>query len=419
LTIVFIIYCLNKHTLVNIYAFKLAFIESTPIHLSNSFYGEAIHLMELNETYHIILLSVFALAGLIHLSYYIFVFSRFAFHRQHADNKEPTKQPVSVIICAKNEAINLRKYLHSVLEQEYPNYEVVVVNDCSWDETGSTLEEIQKQYSHLKIVTIPEQDKYRHGKKFAVALGIKAAKNEILLFTDADCMPVSKNWIELIQSNFTKEKEIVLGYGAYKRERGFLNLMIRFDTLMIAMQYFSFALGRNAYMGVGRNMAYRKTLFFQKKGFASHNHLFSGDDDLFVNENATPSNIAIEASSEAFTVSEPKKTFAEWLTQKRRHGTTSRYYKASHKFQLSLIYLSNLIFFLLLITLLILRYRWQLVLGIYLVKLAVQWIISYMASKKLKEKGIIWVYPVLEMIFIVLQPVFFISSLFTKQQSWK
>ena len=373
--------------------------------------------MATNEILNIILLSVFILSSIVHLYFFVFVFLKFAVYKE--SEKENTKKAVSVIICAKNELNNLRKHLKSVLDQTYPDYEVIVVNDGSWDETKEYLEQVEKNNSRLRIVTIPDQDKYRHGKKFAITLGIKAARHELLLFTDADCMPVSKNWIELMQRNFSKQTEIVLGFGAYKRERGWLNKLIRFDTFMVVMQYFSFALKGNAYMGVGRNLAYRKSLFFQKKGFAKHNHIFSGDDDLFVNECATPVNIAVEANPDSFTLSEPKKTFIEWFRQKRRHSVTSKYYKFSHRFQLSLFYLSNIIFLALLITLLILRYRWELVMGIYLFKFVTEWSIGFMAAKKLKEQDIMWYYPVLEIIYTFLLPLFFISSIFTKELSWK
>jgi biofilm PGA synthesis N-glycosyltransferase PgaC len=354
----------------------------------------------------------------VHLCYYLFIFSRLAFYK--SKEKENKKDPVSVIICAKNEVKNLRKFLPVVLDQHYPNYEVIVVNDCSWDETEEYLKEIKPQYPHLIVSTIREQDKYRHGKKFALTLGIKAAKSEILLMTDADCMPAGKNWISLMISAYKPDTEIVLGYGGYIREKGLLNSLIRFDTFQVAVQYLSFALSRNAYMGVGRNLCYRKSIFFKSKGFANHYHLFSGDDDLFVKENANARNTRIEINKEAFTYSEAKHTFGEWFKQKARHGTTANYYKSNHKILLSLFTLSNIATYILLITLLVTRYKWQFVLGIYLAKLLVQWSMSFMTANKLGEKSLMWFYPLYEMTYSVfLQPIFYISSLFTKQRAWK
>ena len=355
--------------------------------------------------------------AVIHLLFFLLTFTKLSFYK--AKDKQGLRQPVSVIICAKNEVNNLRKHLPLWMEQAYHDFEVIVVNDCSWDETEDFLKEQKLIYPQMKVVTIPEQDKYRHGKKFAVALGIKATKNEVLLFTDADCKPAGKNWIALMQDSYTQNTEIVLGYGPTEKEKGFLNRLIRFDVFQTAMQYFSFALSGNAYMGVGRNLSYKKAMFFRTKGFARHNHLLSGDDDLFVNENTNQVNTAVQINPESFTFTEGKKSFGEWMKQKSRHGTTAKYYKGKHKFQLGMLGMTNLIFFLLLITLLIVRFEWKAVLLLYGIKLMMQWGISFGAAKKLEEKDLMWIYPVHEIIYTFLQPLFYLSSLFTKNQTWK
>jgi biofilm PGA synthesis N-glycosyltransferase PgaC len=363
------------------------------------------------------LFYVLIASAAVHLLYYLFLFTRLAFYK--AGENENARKPASIIICAKNEVKNLRKFLPIVLEQVYPDYEVIVVNDCSWDETENYLKEIQPQYSHLVVSTIREQDKYRHGKKFALTLGIKAARNEILVLTDADCMPAGKNWLSSIASAYRSGTEIVLGYGAYIKDKGLLNALIRFDTFQVGLQYLSFALAGIPYMGVGRNLSYRKSTFFNTKGFANHYHLFSGDDDLFVNENATSENTRIEISKDAFTYSEAKQTFGEWFRQKARHGTTAAYYKSKHKILLAVLPLSNILFFGLLITLLVIRFDCRLAGVVYLSKLLLEWSINLMAANKLAEKPLMWFYPFYELAFIILQPVFYLSSLFTKQRPWK
>lgn len=371
----------------------------------------------LKENYKEILLVLLVLSAVVQLAYYWLVFRRVAFFKVRHDGG-PT-HPVSVIICAKNEANRLRKYLPSVLEQAYPNYEVIIVNDCSWDETGEYLDEIAKQYPHLKIVTIKEQEKYRHSKKFALTLGIKAAKNDVLIMTDADCIPAGKNWVALIQKHFNRNTKIVLGYGAYNKETGFLNKLIRFDAFQTAMQYFSYALGGNAYMGVGRNLAYDKSLFFANKGFARHNHILSGDDDLFVNENATSTNTSVELDPESFTYSEPKRSFADWMKQKKRHLLSSAMYKSGHKIMLFGYGFSSFMFYGLIIALIALRYDWKLLLTLYASVLVLKFPVVFMTSSKLKEKDLSWLFPVLEPVHTVLQPVFYTANIFSKPKSWK
>jgi glycosyltransferase involved in cell wall biosynthesis len=280
---------------------------------------------------------------LVQLIYHIGIFSRFVFYK--AKSPVIDNQPVSVIICARNEGDNLETYLPLVLTQDYPDYEVIVVNDCSTDHTEEVLDKLKAEYPGLRSTTIREDKKFTHGKKIAVTIGIKAAKNDRLLFIDGDCKPESNQWLRLMTGHFSDKVSIVLGYGGYFSQPGFLNKYIRYDTMMIALQYLSFALCRIPYMGVGRNLGYKKSLFFAGNGFSRHFHLASGDDDLFVNENATKTNTAIEFSHESHTRTAPKESFGKWYFQKKRHLTTSKLYKPLHKFLLALEPASRLLFY--------------------------------------------------------------------------
>ena len=202
--------------------------------------------------------------------YNLYFFRKLIIYKKRKSNYIPN---VSIIICAKNEYDNLKKNLKTILNQDYINYEVIVVNDQSNDNTKDLLNEYEKTYFRLKVVNIDDNVNHIIGKKFALTLGIKSAKYDHLLLTDADCFVDSNKWISSITRNFVSS-DIVLGYGAYKKEKGLLNKLIRFDTYTIAIQYFSYALRSLTYMGVGRNLAYKKSVFFNNKGFASHMQVY-------------------------------------------------------------------------------------------------------------------------------------------------
>lgn len=361
-----------------------------------------------------ILLSGMALSLLILLYYYFGVFGKLAFYKPQPSPKTAL-EPVSVIIAARNEFENLQKYLIPILEQDYPQFEVVVVNDCSYDSSQAFLEELQKSYPHLKISQLIEQDKYPTGKKFALTIGIKAAKYEQLLFTDADCEPSSNQWLRLMQSRFTQGKEIVLGYSPYRKRKGFLNLFIRFETLVTAQFYFSMALMNNAFMGVGRNLAYRKEVFFRHKGFASHQHILSGDDDLFINEAATRSNVAIEIDPASFVYTEPKSSFGSYSNQKVRHMYAGKFYRKNHQRFLGVYYSGMMLFYALLAATLIVNIlTWPLVVAIFGLKLICQTIIFYQSGKKLKCQNIAFGVLFLDVIYVFFLLVFGTRGFFTR-----
>jgi biofilm PGA synthesis N-glycosyltransferase PgaC len=365
----------------------------------------------------LILFILFSIAFLIQAWYYLGVFRLFSFGK--TPEKKNSFPPVSVVICARNEENNLQKHLPAILSQDYPEYEVVVVNDCSFDQTEDLLKTFSAQYDRMKIVTIKEDEYYSHGKKFAQMVGIKGAKYEHLLFTDADCQPASKEWIKEMAGNFDEKTDIILGYGAYEKTKGWLNKLIRFDTFYIALQYFSFALAGNPYMGVGRNLAYKKSLFFKNKGFASHYHIESGDDDLFVNETATTNNCVVEANTKTHTHSVAKKTYSEWSRQKKRHLTTASHYKTTTKRKLGLLTGSQYLFFTSFIGLLIVNTNENFLiisLTIFVVRYLIQMLIFNKAMQKLGEKDLLVLAPILEIELLFFYPFFVIANLFSRKK---
>ena len=370
-----------------------------------------------SELFFQILFYLFLTAFGLQLLYYLGIYLPTIFFKNKSDNS--SKEPVSIIICAKNEYENLKKYLPIILEQEYPEYEVIIVNDASIDETEEFLAQLKQKYNHLKFTSLPEDQNFNHGKKLALSIGIKAAKYENLLLTDADCWPKSKKWIDTMQQDF-RNKEIILGYGGYQTKRGLLNKIIRYDTLTIAMQYFSLAKLGIPYMGVGRNLAYKKSLFFNNKGFGPYSHILSGDDDLFINHVANKNNTTICFNQEAHTLSEPKYSLKDWNTQKKRHLSTGKYYKFKHKFILALEPFSKLLFYLSFVLLLSIHYNIELIVSLFLFKILVQHLIIKLYMKKFEERGFL-LFTLIFDFFIPLFNIYLLSASYisSKNNKWK
>ena len=358
---------------------------------------------------------VFILSAAIQLFYYLYYYMAVCFYKPAG--KEAVHQPVSVIICARNEGENLRKFLPAILEQDYPDYEVIVVNDCSEDNSYIILGNFLIQYPNLRISTVNKDPKFTHNKKFAQFIGIKAAKNEILLFTDADCKPESDKWIGSMISHFHEETDFVLGYGGYMSGKGLLNKYIRYDCLSIAIQYFGIAIRGVPYMGVGRNLAYRRSLFFANNGYGAHNHLISGDDDLFVNSNSTKTNTSIEFRQGAHTRSVPASGFKEWIIQKKRHLTTAPYYKLRDKIILSVEPVSRILFYSALITLICFRFNWILISAVFGIRLLIQITVYSLSGKKLNERGLLPFMIFFDLFSPLLNVILFLSN--TGSQSGK
>lgn len=284
-----------------------------------------------------ILLIVFLIAVCIQLAY-LLVFL-FGFKRR-SPSTEGGRVPVSVIVCAHDEAENLKELVPLLLSQDYPEFEVIIVNDRSNDSTFDLLLHESKKDSRLKMVNVKDTPPHVNGKKYGITLGIKAANHEWILLTDADCRPNGNQWIQSMSRYFDEGAQFVIGFSPYQSKPGFLNRFIRFETILTAIQYFAFGWLKNPYMGVGRNLAYRKSKFLEEKGFNNFLHLTGGDDDLYVNLHARGGNTRLEIGPESQVFSVPERTWRSFFRQKIRHLSVGKRYRFGHRFLLGLFGLS-------------------------------------------------------------------------------
>lgn len=248
--------------------------------------------------------------------------------------------PVSIIICSHDDGKNIKELVPLLLRQDYPEFEVIVVDDRSNDDTYDYLLRATKVLPKLRMVHVKFLPEHITGKKFALTLGVKAAAYDWVLLTDADCRPNGDQWLRSMAAPMGAGKEIIVGYSPYSKSPGYLNAFIRFEALITGIQFMGWALLGNPYMGTGRNLAYRKALFFDNKGFNSHLSVMGGDDDLFVNQHATTKNTAVSMGASSLVHSIPKVTWKEFFYQKLRHLSVGKRYRLVDKMILGLFSLT-------------------------------------------------------------------------------
>lgn len=365
-----------------------------------------------------ICIAILGMGALLQILYYLALFSRFSFHKQKNIEISHKNVPVSIVIVAKNDAHILINTLPELLNQDYPQFEVVVVNDNSKDETAQLVVDFQNRFSNLKLLNLESSVTNIRGKKFPLSLGIKAANYDYVLLTDADCLPASNQWIRLMAQHFSDTTQIVLGYNRIRKKIGFINSLIRFDRLHQAIQYFSYCLARMPFMGMGQNLAYTKTIFFKNKGFAYQNHLQFGDDDLFINRVATAQNCAMEYAKEAHTISRFGANFGHWLSLKVFRRKTRKLNTKPKRFLLNFYHFLITFFYIALgfavyFTINNIIYL-SVVLGIIMIKFIVQYICFGIAAKKLDEKSLIPNILLYDIFFAFFNPIIYIFSIFKK-----
>ncbi|MBR8536001.1 glycosyltransferase [Carboxylicivirga sediminis] len=333
------------------------------------------------------------------------------------DNKQ---RPLSVIICAKNEASNLKNFIPKICNQNYPNFEVIVVNDCSTDDSEMVLAQLKTEFSNLYYTSIPLSKQHYQGKKLALTIGIKAANNEHLVFTDADCYPTSDQWLKEVSSQFTDEKQIVIGHGRFEKQKSFFNLFLRYETFFNAVQYMGFALRGKPFMAVGRNMAYTKSLFEQSDVFKPYLNMASGDDDLFIRRCANKHNTTIQLNYDSQTVSLAPQSFSEWRTRKSRHLTTAPAYRFGIKCWLIMEPLTRQIMWLLTLCSLFFHIFVPLTIALFALRMLTLHIVLAKAANKMGENKLFWATSIFDFITPWLVGSVWVINIFSaKKKKWK
>lgn len=366
----------------------------------------------------LILLIFFATVVFFLLLYYACLFARFLFHKQKKI-REIRQDSISIVIASCDQAHHLLRTLPAILSQHYNDFEVIVVDDNSQDDTKMVVEDFQKQYANLRFVELNTSVTNIKGKKFPLSIGIKEARNKLIVLTDPDCMPASQYWLQNMAKHFAGGKQIVLGYSTYERKKGVFNRLLRYDSLQTAIQYFSFALARMPFMGRGQNLAYTKDVFYKQKGFASHNHIIYGDDDIFVGKASTKTNCDIEYFSESFTVARPKASFGLWFREKKGYITTRQFYKPGVRFLLDFFAVLNLLFyvsfgFALAYTVNHLNLLIA-VISVFAFKLLLQYLLYGFIASRLKEKEVIPYILFLDILHIFFGIFIYLSAKLSKQ----
>jgi glycosyltransferase involved in cell wall biosynthesis len=331
------------------------------------------------------------------------------------DEKQKYIPSVSVVMCVKDDAYNLEKKLPIILEQEYPNFEVVVVNDASKDETEYVLRVLQEIYPNLNVVNLYNNVNGFLGKKYPLSLGIKSAKNEIILLTESDTMPLNYNWITTMVKGFKQKKDIVLGFTNFEQKPTFLNTLMHYENLTSAMNYLGNAMLNNPFMGQGRNMAYKREFFFETGGFISQYNISVGEDDLFINKNANSKNTSVIINKESINLASPKEKREEWVIQKKKHFKSMYHFKLKDKIISTLMPFATLLIYVLVALSIVFQFPWQYAILPLVLKYTFQIIVYYKSSKTLATKQVAFLSPLLEVLFLFINTTIRFFTLFTKK----
>jgi cellulose synthase/poly-beta-1,6-N-acetylglucosamine synthase-like glycosyltransferase len=363
-------------------------------------------------------LIIFLVAAAIQVLYYALVFARVGFIRS-SDFIPEGLPPVSVIICAHNEAENLKRFLKVVLIQQYPQFEVILVNDASTDNTIDVMVDYYTRNTNVRILNITANEKKGYaGKKYALLKGVELARFDTIVLTDADCRPATTHWLSHMVGAYMNGTGIVLGYSPFEKRKGFLNKFIRYENVVTAMLYIGFAKAGLPYMGVGRNLSYKKELFNTTDVFQKYKALPTGDDDLFINAVAKGHNTEVCLNKNAFTYTQASVTFKEWLNKKRRHLRSGFKYKFHHRLLLFVFALSGLLFYAAATVLFVSMFSLKISLTVFIFVLLLKWLLSFNVYRKLQATDLLLFSFLLDVLYVLYLLFVFFLLLLKPKNNW-
>ncbi len=340
------------------------------------------------------------------------IFSKFSRYKGLSNSTLNSGQgDTAVLIAIKNEEKNIKANFPSFINQNLKDFQFFVVDDYSTDDSVEILNNPPFK-GKVKVI----RNGGESGKKQAISYAISKIDKEYLLLTDADCFVNSANWAKKMFGTFDKDISIVLGYSPYTGS-SFLHKFIRFETFMTAVQYFSYYLIGLPYMGVGRNMAIRRSFFINQNGYDNHLDIQSGNDDLFVSENANKRNTAIQINPETFVYTTPAESLSEFINQKTRHISTSFRYKTIHKLLLGFYSLSHIGFYIALILSLI-YLPVYIGLTFWAFRILVLYFSAYNSFVKLKEQDLLIFLPILDFLMFIYYTYLGIYYFFAPKNKW-
>jgi len=352
------------------------------------------------------------------LAYYLGIFGKFIFAAPPQVTQK--KLPVSVLVLAKNNADKVKDLVPKLVNQNYPDFEIVLIDNASSDESIDIMEELELAHNNVRLVKVENNEAFWGSKKYALTLGIKAARKEYLLFIDADCEPASNDWLMHMASQFTMSKTIVLGFSAYRLvKNSLLNKLIRFDALVNTTQRFAWAKLGSPFSGDGRNLAYKKEEFFKRNGFINHMNIRTGEDALFINEAANSKNTAVCYTPESFTYSDAPVSFKSWILDKRKAAYTTTFFKTSDQVKLKVFTWLQGLFFLFMAVLIAFQFNWMVLVPVIAFRYLLCWIIMAQSAAKLNEKDTIYWFPFIEIMLIFTQLYVFAVNLLSRKAHWQ
>ena len=374
------------------------------------------------------ILALFALSLVIQLCIHWIRFSRLAFCKKHPMTKPDSElEPVSVVVCARDAQHHLVELLPALLSQDYPQFEIVVVNDCSDDDTEEYLKDLERHEKRVKPVQLRQHLNFFNGKKFPLSMGIKSASYDLIVLTDPDCRPTSNKWLRSMVGCYDNNTEMVIGYASIENTGGLTNLLVRFNAVQRALMYLSAALAGRPYMGIGKNLSYRQRLFYRAKGFTSHYGMPEGDDDLFVSQVATRKNTAVHLDADNTVVCASPSTFGGWARQQTRRYSTIGMHKKGPRIFAALHYWSQFLFYASFIALFFMApgfvlnydlpyaaYYYPTLAVFFLLRYFTQIIIYRGASHRLGERGLLPGLILWDFLFAFLTPMLRISGRLNK-----
>ena len=241
-----------------------------------------------------VLLAAYAGVFIIQMYFLLGVYLKLAWHKK--ENFNPAPHQVTIMLSLRNEEERIREMMTKFTELPFEDYQVMVINEVSEDNTLEILNVLAETNPRIKVTSLSQETRFM--EKQAINIGLKGAQSPWIVQLPPTTGSISQEWLTKLTGLLDKDTDAVIGYTNVERNKGFRNLLCRMERFHQFMLSGSWILAGMPFVFSENNVLFNKSMYFDTLGFRQKLNRNFANLELIFNENFKPNRIKVSTHAD-------------------------------------------------------------------------------------------------------------------------